>query len=124
VGFANGDWVTVRTPRGAIVCRALVTRRLRPLTVAGRTVHQVGLPFHWGFAGERVGGNANDLTAILADVNVSMHEGKAFAVGIERGPAAGPGLAPTKAAVPWPTREPVPDTPGAAQPEGGYAHGR
>jgi formate dehydrogenase major subunit len=124
VGFATGDWVTVRTPRGSIVCRALVTRRLRPLTVGGRTVHQVGLPFHWAFAGERVGGNANDLTAILADVNVSMHEGKAFAVRVERGPAGGPGFGPTKAAVPWPTREPVPDTPGAAQPEGGYAHGR
>jgi formate dehydrogenase major subunit len=124
VGFANGDWVTVRTPRAAIVCRALVTRRIAPLRVEGRTVHQVGLPFHWAFAGETVGGNANDLTSIVADVNVSMHEAKAFAVRVEKGPAGGPGLAPTKRPVAWPTREPVPDTPGAAQPEGGYAHGR
>ena len=122
-GFGNGDYVTVTTPRGAIVCRALVTRRMRPLAVEGRTVHQVGLPFHWAFAGETVGGNANDLTALLADINVSMHEGKAFAVRVEKGPAEGPGFGPTKRAVAWPTRDPVPDTPGAAQPEGGYAHG-
>ena len=54
----------------------MVTRRLRPLQVDGRTVHQIGLPFHWGFAGETVGGIANDLTSLVADPNVSMHEGK------------------------------------------------
>ena len=37
------------------------------------------MPFHWGFAGETVGGNANDLTSLVADPNVSMHEGKVFA---------------------------------------------
>ena len=37
----------------------MVTRRLRPLVVEGRVVHQIGLPFHWAFAGETVGGNAN-----------------------------------------------------------------
>src|SRR6201999_1355087 len=47
IGFGNGDFVTVHTPRGAIVCRALVTRRIQTLWVGGRTVHQVGLPFHW-----------------------------------------------------------------------------
>ncbi len=123
VGFANGDWVTVRTPRAGIVCRALVTSRIKPLRVDGRAVHQVGLPFHWAFAGETVGGNANDLTSIVADVNVSMHEAKVFAVRVEKGPAGGPGLLPTKRPVAWPTREPTPGTPPAAQPEGGYAHG-
>jgi formate dehydrogenase major subunit len=123
LGVGNGDWVTLRTPRAAIVCRALVTRRVRPLTVEGRTIHQVGLPFHWSFAGETVGGNANDLTAILAEPNVSMHEGKAFAVRIEKGPAAGSGLSPTMLPKAWPTRNPVPQTPPASQPEGGYSHG-
>ena len=32
-------------------------------------VHQIGLPFHWAFAGEVVGCNANDLTALVADPN-------------------------------------------------------
>ncbi len=123
-GVANGDWVTVRTARGAIECRALVTPRIGPLLVNGRTVHQVGLPFHWAFAGEVVGGNANDLTAILAEVNVSMHEGKAFACQVEAGRRDGKQPTATKKAVPWPTREPTPDTPTAAQPEGGFAHGQ
>jgi formate dehydrogenase major subunit len=123
VGVGNGDWVTVRTPRGAIVCRAMVTRRVRPLKHGDRWVHQVGLPFHWAFAGEVVGGNANDLTALLAEANVSIHEAKAFTCRLEPGPAGGPGLTATKKAKPWPTREPVPDTPAAAQPEGGFAHG-
>ncbi|MDY3557626.1 molybdopterin-dependent oxidoreductase [Gemmata sp. JC673] len=122
-GVANGDWVTVRSARGAIECRALVTPRIKALTVDGRAVHQVGLPFHWGFAGEVVGGNANDLTAIVAEANVSMHEGKVFACQLEVGRHGGNPPAATKIAVPWPTRDPVPDTPRSAQPEGGFAHG-
>jgi formate dehydrogenase major subunit len=122
-GVVTGDWVTVRSRRGALACRALVTRRILPLSVEGRRVHQVGLPFHWSFAGEVVGGNANDLTAILAEVNVSMHEGKVFACQLEPGRDAGKPPTPTKTAVPWPTRDPVPNTPPSAQPEGGFAHG-
>ena len=33
----------------------MVTCRLRPLLLDGRTVHQIGLPFHWSYAGETVG---------------------------------------------------------------------
>jgi formate dehydrogenase major subunit len=121
-GVTNGDRVTVRSARASIACRALVTRRIKPLAVEGRVVHQVGLPFHWAFAGEVVGGNANDLTAILAESNVSMHEGKVFACQVEAQPDGRP-LPPTKKPVAWPTHEPVPATPPSAQPEGGYAHG-
>jgi formate dehydrogenase major subunit len=122
-GVATGEWVTVRSARGAIECRAMVTRRIKPLRVEGRTVHQVGLPFHWSFAGEVVGGNANDLTALVAEANVSMHEGKVFACQVEAGRNAGRPPTATKTAVAWPTRAPVPNTPGPAQPEGGFAHG-
>jgi len=117
-GVGNGDWVTVRSARGAIECRALVTRRVRPLTIEGRRIHQVGLPFHWAFAGEVVGGNANHLTSIVADPNVSMHECKAFACQVLAGRPAGPQPSPTVRAVRWPVRDPIPDTPAAAQPEG------
>jgi formate dehydrogenase major subunit len=122
-GVKNGDWVTVRSARGAIECRALVTRRARTLRVDGRWVHQVGLPFHWAFAGEVVGGNANDLTPLVAEPNVSMHEGKVFACQIEAGRCAGKPPAPTKSAVPWPSHNTVPNTPPPEQPEGGFAHG-
>lgn len=121
-GIAHAGWLTVLTPRGRIEARAMVTRRLRPLLIEGRVVHQIGLPFHWAFAGEVVGGNANDLTALVADPNVSMHECKAFTCQVLAGRGDGPVPGPTVRAVRWPTREPVPGTPAAAQPEGESEH--
>ncbi len=117
-GIEHGGWLTVRSPRAAIEARALVTRRLKPLTVRGRVVHQVGLPFHWGFAGETAGAIANDLTSLLADPNVSMHEGKVFVCQVTAGRLPGRAPQPTKPFAPWPTRDDVPDTRRAAQPEG------
>jgi formate dehydrogenase major subunit len=122
-GIIHGGWLTVRTARATIEARAMVTRRLRPLLVEGRIVHQIGLPFHWAFAGEVVGANANDLTSIVADPNVSMHECKAFACQVGAGRLDGPAAAPTKSPAPWPNRDLVPDTPLAAQPEGRFDHG-
>jgi len=122
-GIVHGGWLTVRSARTTIEARAMVTRRLRPLLVEGRIVHQIGLPFHWAFAGEVVGANANDLTSIVADPNVSMHECKAFACQVAAGRLDGPVPAPTKRPAPWPTHAPVPDTPAAAQPEGRFDNG-
>src|SRR6185369_5799228 len=39
----------------------------------------------WGYAGETPGGIANDLTSIVADPNVSMHEAKSFTVNVRAG---------------------------------------
>ncbi len=117
-GIENGGWLTVRSPRAAIEARALVTRRLKPLVVEGRIIHQIGVPFHWGFAGETVGSVANDLTSLVADPNVSMHEGKVFACQVSAGRLREPAPRPTVPAAPGPSRAPVPDTPKAAQPEG------
>jgi formate dehydrogenase major subunit len=119
-GIEHGGWVTVESARTRIEARAMVTRRLRPLRIDGRVVHQIGLPFHWAFAGEVVGDNANDLTSLVADPNVSMHEGKAFACRVQAGRREGRVPKPTKAPGLWPTREPVPDTPREAQPEGRF----
>jgi formate dehydrogenase major subunit len=117
-GIEHGGWMVAWNARGAIEARAMVTRRIQPLHVNGRTVHQIGMPFHWGFSGETVGAIANDLTSISADPNVSMHEAKAFTVNVRAGrlePAED--LTPLPAA-PWPTRDKAPDTPKSAQPEG------
>jgi formate dehydrogenase major subunit len=76
--------VRISSPRAAVRAKALVTRRLRPLQVAGRTVHQVGLPWHWGYEGLVTGDVSNDLTAFIGDPNVSIHEGKAFVCNIEK----------------------------------------
>jgi formate dehydrogenase major subunit len=117
-GIGHGDWVVVWNKRGTIEARAMVTRRIRPLTVSGRTLHQVGIPFHWGFAGETIGSIANDLTSIIADPNVSMHEAKVFTCNIRRGRLAQPDQSTPEPVAAWPTREPAPNTPKSDQPEG------
>ncbi len=119
-GIQHGSWVTVSTARASISARAMVTRRIRPMVVEGRTIHQIGLPFHWGYAGETVGSNANDLTSLVADPNVSMHEGKVFSCQVRPGRVEETPTEPTQPYAPWPTREPAPDTPRAAQPEGQF----
>src|SRR6185312_6483380 len=39
-GIVDGGWLTVSTERGEMEARAKVTRRIRPLMVAGRRLHQ------------------------------------------------------------------------------------
>jgi formate dehydrogenase major subunit len=73
----HGGWATIITARTAIEARVLVTPRVKPLTVEGRTVHQVGLPYHWGPNGLATGDAPNELLAILADPNVHIMESKA-----------------------------------------------
>jgi formate dehydrogenase major subunit len=81
----HGSWLVISTPRGEIEARAMVTRRLRPLRIAGRTVHQIGLPFHWGFQGKSTGSITNDLTHMVLEPNVSIEEAKAFTCNIRPG---------------------------------------
>jgi formate dehydrogenase major subunit len=59
----------------------------------------------------------------VADPNVSMHEAKAFACQVLAGRLGGPQPVPTVRPVRWPVRDPIPDTPTAAQPEGEPEHG-
>ncbi|MGC2402498.1 MAG: hypothetical protein WA510_22080, partial [Acidobacteriaceae bacterium] len=92
--------------------------RIQPLHVNGRTLHQMGMPFHWGFAGETVGAIANDLTAVSADPNVSMHEAKAITVNVRAGRLVGMSDGSPLAPALWPTREQAPDTPKSDQAEG------
>jgi formate dehydrogenase major subunit len=72
----NGGWVTIMTPRGIVEARALVTRRMQPLHINGSTVHQVGVPYHWGYCGLVKGDSANDLVAISEEPNVRIMEAK------------------------------------------------
>ena len=50
-GIEDGGWMTIVTERAEIEARARVTERMRPLRIDGRDVHQVALPWHWGFGG-------------------------------------------------------------------------
>jgi formate dehydrogenase major subunit len=81
----HGKYATITTPRAVIEARVLVTRRMRPLWVEGRTVHQIGLPYHWGYNGLVKGDVANDLLAISEEPNVRIMETKALICDIEPG---------------------------------------
>ena len=88
VGLENGGWATIVTPRAAIEARVLVTERVTPLTIAGRTVHQIGLPYHWGVGGEQAvvsGDSANDLLGVVMDPNVLIQESKVGSCAIVAG---------------------------------------
>ena len=81
----HGEWIIIETLRGKIEARAMVTRRMRPLRVQGRVVHQIGLPFHWGYQGKVKGSITNDLAHMVMEPNVSIEEAKAFTCNIYAG---------------------------------------
>ena len=81
----NGDYVCIVTLRAAIEARALVSRRIRPLQLNGKTLHQVALPYHYGTAGLVRGAAANDLLPISGEPNVTIMEAKACTCNIVPG---------------------------------------
>jgi formate dehydrogenase major subunit len=88
-GVANGDLVEVRSNRGKITAVAVVTKRIKALTLDGKTVHTVGIPIHWGFTGEtKKGFGANILTPYVGDANIETPEYKAFLVDLNKAAAA------------------------------------
>jgi formate dehydrogenase major subunit len=93
-GLVHLGWATIATARNVVEARVLVTERIPPLTVAGRRLHQIGLPYHWGTNGYSTGDSANDLIGISLDPNTHIQETKAFACDIR------PGRRPTGAARP------------------------
>jgi formate dehydrogenase major subunit len=84
-GLEHGGWATIISARGAIEARVLVTDRIPPLRVQGRTVHQIGLPYHWGNRGIAKGDAANDLLSLVLDPNVQIQESKAATCDIQPG---------------------------------------
>ena len=84
-GLTHNGWATLVTARGVIEARVMVTERMTPLTVGGRTVHQIGLPYHWGPNGYSTGDAANELSAVALDPNVHIQEVKALTADIRPG---------------------------------------
>lgn len=95
VGLEAYGWATIISARAAIEARVLVTDRMTPLQVGGRTVHQIGLPYHWGVGNEALvsGDAANDLIGLALDPNTQIQGSKAGLCDIR------PGRRPTGAAV-------------------------
>jgi formate dehydrogenase major subunit len=83
-GIAQAGWVRVSSKRGFVICKAYVTKRIRPMTVNGNPTHVIGVPLHWGFTGlARKGYGANTLTPSVGDANSQTPEFKAFLVNVE-----------------------------------------
>ena len=85
-GIANGSRARVTSARGSIEGVAMVTRRLRQLTVDGQRVWHIGFPLHWGYEGDpnHVGPLANFLTPSAMDPNTWTPEFKTFLVRLEK----------------------------------------
>jgi len=84
-GIDNLDWIVVSTPRNQIECKALVTRRMRPFRHGETVIHEVGLPYHWGYQGLVKGAMANDLVALSEEPNVYIQEDKALTCNLRKG---------------------------------------
>jgi formate dehydrogenase major subunit len=79
------DWATISTARSAVEAKVMVTDRMKPLEVMGQTIHQVGLPYHWGWKGITRGDVVNDLFSLALDPNVHIQEVKAATCDIRPG---------------------------------------
>ncbi len=96
-GLEHLGWATIVTARTAVEARVMVTDRVTPLVVGGRTIHQIGLPYHWGVGGGNAivsGDSANDVMGVALDPNVHIQDSKAAACDIQ------PGRRPTGPALP------------------------
>jgi formate dehydrogenase major subunit len=84
-GIKNGDKVLVSSPRGKLWAVAVVTSRFKPFVVAGQAIHQVGLPWCFGWRHPKDGGDsANLLTPTIGDPNTMIPETKAFLVNVTK----------------------------------------
>ncbi|QLL07638.1 molybdopterin-dependent oxidoreductase [Mycobacterium vicinigordonae] len=86
-GLEPYGWATIISPRAAIEAKVLVTERMTPLLIGGHTIHQIGLPYHWGVGSDAVvsGDAANDLLGVTLDPNVQIQESKAGSCDIRPG---------------------------------------
>ncbi|HEY0509514.1 MAG TPA: molybdopterin dinucleotide binding domain-containing protein, partial [Blastococcus sp.] len=76
-GLTHGEFATLVSTRTAIEAKVLVTERVRPIKLRdGRVVHQIGMPYHWSYAGISTGDAANDLLGIVLDANTHIQESK------------------------------------------------
>ena len=77
-GITNGKKVIVESARGEIQAIAMVTKRLHPFNSNGRKIHQIAMPWSYGYMGLSKGDSANLLTANVADANTGIPEFRAF----------------------------------------------
>jgi formate dehydrogenase major subunit len=80
----NGDKVTVVSARGKVKAVAIVTDRLKPFKIGETIVHEIGLPWCFGYMGIAKGDSANVLVPNIGDANTMIPESKAFLVDVRK----------------------------------------
>ena len=86
LSIKNGERIKVTSVRGVVECVAMVTKRLTPFTVEGKTVHEVGMPFNygWRYPEDATDASANYLTPAVGCPNTFCPEYKAFMVNVSK----------------------------------------
>ncbi len=87
LGLSNGEPVVVSSGRGEVKAVAMITERFKPFKIMNSTVHQVGLPWHFGWQFPEDGSgydSANLLTPNVGDANTMIPESKAFMVNVRK----------------------------------------
>jgi formate dehydrogenase major subunit len=87
LNLTNGETVVVSSARGQVKAVAVVSERFKPFKISDTTVHQVGLPWHFGWQFPEDGSgydSANLLTPNVGDANTMIPESKAFMVNVQK----------------------------------------
>jgi len=90
IGVHGGEKIKVSSIRGEYIAKAMVTKRIKPMTIDGKKVYQIGFQIHQGFRGitEDEGKDArtlaNTLTPTVYDPNAYTPEFKGFLVKVEK----------------------------------------
>ncbi len=90
LGIKGGDKVKVTSARASYQAKAMVTHRIKPMTIDGKKIYQIGIPIHYGYRGiqEDAGRTARSLTNSLSptvtDPNAYTPEFKGFLVKLEK----------------------------------------
>jgi formate dehydrogenase major subunit len=90
MGIRGGEKLKVTSARASYVAKAMVTRRIKSMTIDGKKVYQIGIPIHWGYKGiaEEEGKTAlnpaNLLSPTVIDPNAYTPEFKGFLVKVEK----------------------------------------
>ena len=90
MGIRGGERVKVSSIRASYVAKAMVTKRIKAMTIDGRKTYQIGIPIHWGFRGISEDEGRTSLTSVnllsptVIDPNAYTPEFKGFMVKVEK----------------------------------------
>jgi formate dehydrogenase major subunit len=90
LGIKGSGNVKVTSARGTYIAKAMVTHRIKPMTIDGKKIYQIGIPIHQGYRGIQADAGresktlANTLSPTVTDPNAYTPEFKGFLVKLEK----------------------------------------